>query len=253
MLWSTVIRVRTCDVNSNDYLSSFRADGARILSIADGDLGAPVPCCEGWTLGDLVGHVSMVLTMINTVVETGAPPAERPIVPEGPGVAAACAEAFSRLDATLAATDPDTEGWNWSSGPQQAAFWFRRVAHELAIHRWDAEAVIGDCRPIDPVLASDGIDEWFDVFLRRGAGRSVTPINPGGTIHIHCTDTEGEWWAAMTDSEVELEREHKKGDVVARGGASDLLLVLWGRQDPSAVEVLGDAPVLDAWIAAAGG
>ncbi len=42
-------------------------------------------------------------------------------------------------------------------------------------------------------------------------------------------------------------REHAKGDVAARGPASDLLLLLYGRLDLDAVEVLGDAAVLETW------
>ena len=36
-------------------------------------------------------------------------------------------------------------------------------------------------------------------------------------------------------------REHAKGDVAARGTASDLLLLVWGRITPDAVDVFGDA------------
>lgn len=240
-------------MDANDYLTSLRADGARIRALTSRDLSLPVPYCEGWSLADLVGHVGSVLAMINTVMETGGPPPARPLVPEGRDLATFYGEELDRLDATFVATDPAHAVWNWSQGPQDAAFWFRRTAHELAIHRWDAEAAVSDCRPFDPAMASDGIDEWFDVYLRRGAGRAIEPVNLGGTVHIHCTDTEGEWWASMVDSELELLREHKKGDVVARGSASDLLLVLWRRQASSKVEVLGDAPLLDAWCAAAGG
>ena len=40
-------------------------------------------------------------------------------------------------------------------------------------------------------------------------------------------------------------REHAKGDVAARGTASDLLLFLWGRVPATALEVFGDAALLD--------
>ena len=50
-----------------------------------------------------------------------------------------------------------------------------------------------------------------------------------GTLHLHCTDVEGEWLVARRDGEVTVTREHAKGDVAARGSASDLFLFLWGR------------------------
>jgi predicted lipid carrier protein YhbT len=42
-------------------------------------------------------------------------------------------------------------------------------------------------------------------------------------------------------------QEHGKGDVAARGGASDLLLFLWGRAGLDALEVFGDKALLEDW------
>ncbi|MGZ0220029.1 MAG: maleylpyruvate isomerase N-terminal domain-containing protein, partial [Acidimicrobiales bacterium] len=88
----------------NDYLTSFRADGERIRMLTTQDMSLPIPCCEGWSLGDLVGHLCGVLTMINTVVESGAPPTQRPIVPADAALATFYGEALERLDATLTNT-----------------------------------------------------------------------------------------------------------------------------------------------------
>lgn len=48
--------------------------------------------------------------------------------------------------------------WTWSN-EQSSSFVLRRQAHEALIHRLDAELVVGDCSPIDPLLAVDGVDE----------------------------------------------------------------------------------------------
>jgi predicted lipid carrier protein YhbT len=42
-------------------------------------------------------------------------------------------------------------------------------------------------------------------------------------------------------------REHAKGDVAARGTASDLLLFLYGRIDADGLDVFGDAALLARW------
>ncbi len=42
-------------------------------------------------------------------------------------------------------------------------------------------------------------------------------------------------------------REHAKGDVAARGTASDLLLFLYGRADADRLDVFGDAALLARW------
>jgi len=72
----------------------------------------------------------------------------------------------------------------------------------------------------------------------RGAGES---------IHLHCTDGDGEWLVRLGADAVVVTREHAKGDVALRAPASELLLFLWGRRDASAGEVFGDASVLERW------
>ena len=66
-----------------------------------------------------------------------------------------------------------------------------------------------------------------------------------GSIHVHCTDTEGEWLVRRDGDDLVVTREHAKGDVAARGSASDLLLFLWGRRPVSALDVFGDGDLLD--------
>ena len=61
------------------------------------------------------------------------------------------------------------------------------------------------------------------------------------TIHFHCTDADGEWLITRVGDDVVVTREHAKGDVAARGSASDLALFLWGRVGADQLEVFGDA------------
>ena len=79
----------------------------------------------------------------------------------------------------------------------------------------------------------------------RLAGNPVT--GEGETIHLHCTDGEGEWLVRLAPDGATVTREHAKGDVAARGTASDLLLLVWGRITPDAVDVFGDAALLARW------
>lgn len=233
----------------DDYLASIRRDGERIRELSAGDLSADVPSCAGWLLGDLVEHVARVFTLVNEVLGANATPDRLPDLPEGGDVATLYGDAFRRLLDNLTTTNPSEERWNWSVGPQTAAFWWRRMAHETAVHRWDAENALGSGSPIGAELAADGIDEWFDVHLRSDITEPDIVGDVAGTFHVHCTDTEGEWWASLADRALVLERTHKKGDVAIRGNASDLVLVLWGRLPPTSVDVVGDASVLTSWLA----
>jgi hypothetical protein len=69
----------------------------------------------------------------------------------------------------------------------------------------------------------------------------------GGTVHLHCTDSElpdgaGEWFvSAMKEPKATFTREHRKGDAAIRGQAQDILMWLWRRG--SDVEVVGDKVV----------
>ena len=80
------------------------------------------------------------------------------------------------------------------AGPTTAAFWFRRQAHETAVHRWDAQraATPSSVDPIDATLAADGVDEWLEVFVPRFLARTGVPDDlVGATLHLHCTDEGG--------------------------------------------------------------
>ena len=63
----------------------------------------------------------------------------------------------------------------------------------------------------------------------------------GATLHIHCTDTAGEWLLTLTAEGCEVERIHAKGDAALRGAASDLLLAVWHRTPLADIDVVGDA------------
>ncbi len=142
----------------------------------------------------------------------------------------------------LAATDPGSSVWTFAASDRTAAFWYRRRAQETSVHRFDAQSAAGTPEPLDPELAVDGIDEYLTVFLPRMADGVATD---GATLHFHCTDVEGEWFIARDGDDLRVTREHAKGDVAARGSASDLALLLWGRVPADALDVFGDAAVLD--------
>ena len=113
---------------------------------------------------------------------------------------------------------------------RDVAFVQRRIAHETAVHAWDAGDAAGEREPLDAALAVDGIDEFFEIFTPLTPG---SPIDPVTTVHLHATDADGEWSISVGGGQFEIERSHAKGDVAVRGPASDLLLLLWNRVDLS--------------------
>jgi uncharacterized protein (TIGR03083 family) len=212
-------------------------------------MDAPVPSCPDWTVEDLLFHVGSVhgfwaeitarqLLSPNEVEDQPRPPADQ--------LLAWARDRTAHLQAALAAADPATTVWTWARA-QDVAFILRRMAHETSVHRWDAELVAGDARPIDPELASDGVDEFLNVMLPEPRFSSA-PID--GSVHLHATDTPGEWLVRQQAGEtLVVTAEHAKGDAALRGPASDLLLALWRRKGPDVLEVIGDRAVAERLLA----
>lgn len=237
-------------MGSIDFVAHLRADGARLAACADGHLDAMVPSCPGWNVADLVRHTGAVHRFFAEVVRTQAqaPPQMDMEQPTNGAVVPWFLDGLEQTAVILESADATQPIWTWSSTDDTVAWIQRRMAQETAVHRWDGEAAYGQTTAIDTALAVDGVDEFVDVFLPEAdAGRDFGR----GTIHLHCTDAEGEWLLALDGGHVQVERGHAKGDVAARGSASDLLLVLWRRISPDAVELFGDRGVLDAFLAAA--
>lgn len=241
-------------MDSAAHLSALQTDGRAIVEAAELGLDAPVPSCPGWNVADLVGHTGVVHRWATAVVQsrTMTPMRLRDVTDNPPSPQQRIewfSEALDGLCDALDRTDLDADIWTWT-GQRPARFWARRMAHETAMHRWDAENAHGRARPFDSSLAVDGIDEMFDVFVPHHPGCS-TVRGHGETLHLHCTDSAGEWLLRFGSDSLDVDRAHAKGDAAVRASASDLLLLLWGRRTADGLDVFGDASVLRLWTDAA--
>jgi predicted lipid carrier protein YhbT len=113
------------------------------------------------------------------------------------------------------------------------------------MHRFDAQLAAGTTEPIERTLAVDGIDELFELIPYWPLADRVR--GAGETLHFHTTDGDGEWLVELGPDGLTVTREHAKGDVAARGTASNLLLFLYGRIPSDELEVFGDAALLARW------
>lgn len=234
-----------------DPTTSIRHDArAMAAALATGGADVAVPATPGWDLGRLLKHVGLVLAWQAANVERRPEQVEPRSLDLGiPTDRAAYGDWLvalaDRAAATLEAAPATDECWTWTDD-RTVGFWARRLQHEVAVHRWDAEAAVGTPAPFDPEAAADAIDELLTVVVHRA---DVPTAGRGETIHLHATDATGEWLVTRGADGMTVTREHAKGDVAVRGGAGDLLLVILGRIGTDAVEVIGDAGVLDAWRA----
>lgn len=232
-----------------DSCEAIRREGHALGAAARrAGIDAAVPSCPEWAVADLVGHVGRLHRYVAaTVASRDDDGVDHWLAAEPPPLEVRLDWFDGGVDLVadaLVSAGPDAEVRSWTDD-HTSGFWARRQANETAVHRWDAQTALGSVEPIAHELAVDGIDEFFGLlpFWRRESGVR----GAGESIHLHCTDGEGEWLVRLAADAVIVTREHAKGDVAARGTASDLLLLLYGRLGPSALEVFGDSTLLDRW------
>ncbi len=234
-------------------LDAIRTEGTRFWDAvaSAGDLQTHVPSCPDWTLEALAQHLTAVQTGWAEIVEH---PADDPTEAFTAGAAtrdqagtteqlvALGREKMDRMLDVFASADPQQRTWTWST-QQDVAFVTRHQVQEAAIHRWDAQTAIGaSVDPIAPDVAADSIDEFLA--LSRPAATQGAADLPG-TVHLHCTDVEGEWFV---HPDGRVEPIHAKGDVALRGPACDLLLALYSRIPVDALDIIGDRAVADSFV-----
>jgi uncharacterized protein (TIGR03083 family) len=232
-------------MHTETLLHHIDTNGRALLEAVAAAPQAEVAACPGWTNRDLAKHLGNVYSFVIAQLRARNPetraPAEPNPAPDDGDITPWFRERHQEVLATLRATPPATSVWTF--GPDKtAAFFFRRMAHETAVHRWDAQRAAGALAPIDPELACDGINEAMEVFMLHR--RANEP--PESSLHIHRTDGEGEWMLVAKDGTLTITHEHAKGDAAARGSAQDILLYLWGR-GRAALECYGDDALIDAW------
>ena len=233
-----------------DHLTHLRADIERMLAVPDDAAGNAVANCPGWTVTDLLEHVAGVYAFASNNLAAAPGDELRMDIPVIVGLEgrALFERRADELLEHLAEVDPTEHRPNWPGLPT-AEFYFRRMAQESAVHRWDAQLAVGDPEPIPTEQAVDGVDELFQVFLGPWAkARGITGV--GESVHLHATDADdvdgGEWTVTFVPEGIDLERAHAKAQMAAKGTASDLLLFSWNRR-PVGLDVFGDPDLLTWW------
>jgi uncharacterized protein (TIGR03083 family) len=233
-------------VDRDAWLSALICDGGALGEAAGrAGLDAPVPSCPEWTVRDLVAHVGSVHRWVSghVVRRVDSPPAPFTTLEPDTEPLRWLADGLAAVTRTLADLDPGTTAWNLSpSAPRVALFWSRRMAHEAAIHRWDAELAAGAAGTFEPGFAADGVGEVLDSLLARRAHREPL-VSARGRVRVECTDTGDAWLVTLAAGEVGVRADDGAGgepDATIRGPARDVYLRMWGRIPLDRVAVAGD-------------
>jgi uncharacterized protein (TIGR03083 family) len=235
-------------------LHSAGDDARSLLTAAQGDWERPVPNCPGWDTADLVRHMGGILAWMAAIVTSGERVSRRAVDPAPADPSELPRWYLASLDHTLdvlGSAGPDSGTWTFSStGDQRVGWWDRRLAVEVAIHRWDAEHALGTAggpapSPLDADVAAAGIEEFMIEFLPGLLAQQPTG-EFSGTLHLYATDGPTEWWIDLGAAGPAVSG-HARADTAIRGTRSDLLLWLTNRSSPGSVDVAGRQEILDRW------
>jgi len=261
------------------YIEALSRDGSAMHELLARDpacLDAPVPSCPGWNVAKLTSHLGRVFCSVREHVVRRAtemvPVTEIPKPPEGEAIVAWFAEVHAGVLEAVAEIDPREPLWSWAGpGHGNGAFYQRRMAHEVLIHRWDLEAALGEPARLPADLALDNVDELLQVVLPFTLANWERQL-PQGSLHLHSTEPvpvadaksadvtsatshpAGEWLVTPDgQGGYSVAYEHAKGDVAVRGTAEALALFVWERIPLSALqaqgraEVFGDVQLAEQW------
>jgi uncharacterized protein (TIGR03083 family) len=238
----------------DEHLDTLHRQGELLAeTAAAADLDIDVPTCPGWTVRDLVRHVGGVHRWATTHIveqrETLMGKAEEDALmaryPAGDDELFDWYRAGHRtLIESFEKADPAVPYWSLLPAPTPLAFWVRRLTHETTMHRVDVQNATGAVDTVAPELAADGIHEllhgFFSISHRPRCETSYS-------LHVHATDSDGEWLIQGGPDGLTVTDEHAKADFAVRGPVDDLYRLLWNRRGTDGLEVFGDPSVLDLW------
>ncbi|SDO73822.1 TIGR03083 family protein [Nakamurella panacisegetis] len=248
-----------------NYMDDIRRESARFLQCLSGaDPQAPVPTCPDWTAADLLWHLTEVQLFWAIVVRDrlrspAAAELAKPPRPSGyPELLRAFPDATDQLIRALADADDEDEVWTWADD-HTVGFVRRRQAHEVLIHRLDAELVVGAVTPLDADLAEDGVDEALTV-IYGGHRAGATFHHAPGFGRVISADTRHHWDLTLgrftgtsrttgqpfDEPTISLgpHDQHGTPSFTVTASAADLDAWLWRRPTGAAPVIVGDAAPL---------
>jgi uncharacterized protein (TIGR03083 family) len=230
-----------------DYQSRIATEAGSLRAVAASlDPDTPVPTCPGWSARRLVQHLGWVFEMVTRVLQAADPQSPPSRVEPAPG------DEFAIFDHQLAgmlevfaATDPATPAWHFTpTAPKTAAFWSRRMAHEVTVHRIDIQAAASTTSVVDPDFAADGIEEVLTQWIQRRTDAWAVGTH-AGTVLYHAADAGRAWTVSLVPGQLPqtVPEAVTEPDASVIGLADAVYRVAWGR--PSGAVISGDRTLVD--------
>jgi uncharacterized protein (TIGR03083 family) len=225
------------------YLELVDRDTDRLIAMGERGLKAEVPSCPGWDVAEVVWHVATVYEHKVRVMADNAWPDPWPPKWEfaDDEEIAFLRSARSRLFEEFARHDIDEQTTTFGED-STIGFWVRRMACEIAIHRYDGELAHDDTTPIDADIALDGIDEFLRVMLSRDwRGKTEHPVDADVAV-----ESGGiRWRGRITSGEVAFAPGSREPAAFTISGEPEaVFLWLWGRVGDDRVRLDGDGALV---------
>lgn len=241
------------------HITAIRQEAKLFAEAAEqGGMEVVIDTCPGWDMRDLVRHLSEIHLWAAAHVARRATkmwvddlaelseswPDLAVFWPDDDDLIDYYLRTNANLVRELESAPADAEAMTFLPAPSPLAMWARRQAHEISIHRFDAQNATGTVSGFDPAFAADGIDELLTAFAPRA---TMFPIDETKTMVVHATDTDDRWQVTMGPVGITASRGDGPGDVTLTGRANDLYLSVWNRGDDPTIEVTGDRGLLETW------
>ncbi len=233
-----------------DYLEAITEHSEGFASDAEGNLAAVVEHCPGWTVADLVAHLTDVHWFWARIVDErlSSPPDEsgRPGRANDDKLIERFRTGAHHLVEVLERAPDDASVWTWAPAQRDVAFVARHQCQEAAVHHWDAAHAAGKPLTLEANLADDAVAE----FLTFSVASEADPADPapaeiGRAFAIASTDCGSSWTVAdgPRPGTLSVSEGASADQPTISASASDLLLWLYRRVDVDVPSVL--APVIE--------
>jgi uncharacterized protein (TIGR03083 family) len=223
-------------LSAADCITAMTSHSAGLAAAAEGNLDAAVRHCPGWTVADLVDHMTEVHWFWAAIASgrLAEPPDESLRPPTAPReqLIETFRDGADHLASVLRTAGQQERVWTWAPGQQDVAFITRHQVQEAAVHHWDAVDAAGGALAIEAPVAADAVEEFLTFSVSSDADRAE-PARPAldGAFALRCTDTDAAWTVTDGGSAGTIRFERGTADSLpaVSGTASDLLLWLYGR------------------------
>ena len=220
-------------------LDHLEGEVAALAEVAATDVGltAVAPGCAPMTGYDVIRHLGGIYSGVAGWIVGGRRPLDWPTGPDEPeALAAWMTGAGHGLIDVLLPRKAGAPAGTWCPYDRTNGFWFRRMAHETAVHRVDLQQALGREWEVDPGLAADGIAEAIELWL--GVRLAAPPAGSGATVLL--STPERDWRIRPLAKYIDFP-QGGPADAVVEGSTAAVWAWVWGRSDDSVpVAVSGD-------------